>query len=149
MHTGNRFSSSPASATHICLVTPSQASPVVPGKRVPIDLPWILRELRCKRDAAADAMQGVHLGERGPICAAVQTPRFFQRQREWAESLRRSILQLHRAGENLFIDYWQDQPSWHREGDRWRRIGARGETVLGPQRAMVLRRSAVSFFFEQ
>ena len=61
-----------------------QPSQVVPGERVPIDQPCVLRKLRCKGDDAADAMEGVQLGERGPIDAAVQTPRYCQRQHQYA-----------------------------------------------------------------
>jgi transposase len=85
-------------ATHLRVPTPA-----IRGVRLPVDAAWVHRELRRKgvtlqllwqeyREAAADA-------------PTYQYTQFCQHYHDYAGSLRRSMRQVHRAGEKLFIDY--------------------------------------------
>lgn len=76
---------------------------LVRGDRVAIDLPWVHRELRRKGVTLQLLWQEysqTHAGQ-----ATYQYTQFCQNYHDYAGSLRRSMRQVHRAGEKLFIDY--------------------------------------------
>lgn len=78
-------------------------APVVRGERAPIDLPWIHRELRRKgvtRLLLWQEYRSAHTDQ-----PTYQYTQFCQHHQDYAGSLRRSMRQVHRAGEKLFIDY--------------------------------------------
>jgi transposase len=73
------------------------------GERAPIDLAWVHRELRRKGVTLLllwQEYQEAHAGH-----PTYQYTQFCQRYHDHAASLRRSMRQVHRAGEKLFIDY--------------------------------------------
>ncbi len=79
------------------------AAPAVRGARAVIDLPTIHRELRRKGMTLLLLWQEYREahGEQ-PI---YQYTQFCRHYHDYAQSLRRSMRQVHRAGEKLFIDY--------------------------------------------
>ena len=79
------------------------AVPAVRGERAPIDLPWVHRELRRKGVTRQLLWQEYREANAGR--ATYQYTQFCQHQHDYAGSLRRSMRQMHRAGEKLFIDY--------------------------------------------
>ncbi len=75
----------------------------VRGERAPIDLAWVHRELRRKgvtRHLLWQEYCQAHAGQ--PV---YQYTQFCQHHHQYAASLRRSMRQVHVAGEKLFIDY--------------------------------------------
>ncbi len=77
--------------------------PTARGERAPIDLGWVHRELRRKGVTLQllwQEYQDAHAGH-----PTYQYTQFCQRYHDHAASLRRSMRQVHRAGEKLFIDY--------------------------------------------
>ncbi len=77
--------------------------PVLRGDRAPIDLAWVHRELR--RKGVTLQLLWQEYREASPERPAYQYTQFCQHHHDYAGSLRRSMRQLHRAGEKLFIDY--------------------------------------------
>lgn len=78
-------------------------TPAVRGERAPIDLPRVHRELRRKgvtRLLLWEEYRAAHADR-----PTYQYTQFCQHHQDYAGSLRRSMRQLHRAGEKLFIDY--------------------------------------------
>jgi len=78
-------------------------APAVRGERAPIDLAWVHRELRRKgvtRQLLWEEYREANAGR-----STYQYTQFCQHHQDYAGSLRRSMRQLHRAGEKLFIDY--------------------------------------------
>ncbi len=78
-------------------------TPMVRGERAPIDLPHVHRELRRKgvtRLLLWEEYRAAHADQ-----PTYQYTQFCQHHQDYAGSLRRSMRQLHRAGEKLFIDY--------------------------------------------
>ena len=73
------------------------------GERAPIDLAWVHRELRRKGVTLQLLWQEYQDGHAGQ--PTYQYTQFCQRYHDHAASLRRSMRQVHRAGEKLFIDY--------------------------------------------
>ena len=82
------------------LCTPA---PAVRGDRAPIDLPWVHRELR--RKGVTRHLLWQEYREANADRTTYQYTQFCQHHQDYAGSLRRSMRQLHRAGEKLFIDY--------------------------------------------
>lgn len=81
----------------------SVPAPVVRGSRTPIDLPWVHRELRRKGVTLQLLWQEYREANVGQ--ASYAYTQFCQHYHDYAGSLRRSMRQVHRAGEKLFIDY--------------------------------------------
>ena len=77
--------------------------PAVRGARATIDLPTVHRELRRKGMTLQLLWQEYR--EAHAAQPAYQYTQFCQHYHDYAQSLRRSMRQLHRAGEKLFIDY--------------------------------------------
>lgn len=77
--------------------------PLVRGERAPIDLPWVYRELR--RKGVTRQLLWQEYREVNRDQPTYQYTQFCQHHQDYAQSLRRSMRQLHRAGEKLFIDY--------------------------------------------
>ncbi|CAN5195117.1 hypothetical protein BH11PSE14_BH11PSE14_13910 [soil metagenome] len=75
----------------------------VRGERAAIDLPWVHRELRRKGVTLQLLWQEYSQAHAG--LATYQYTQFCQHHHDYAGSLRRSMRQVHRAGEKLFIDY--------------------------------------------
>ena len=75
----------------------------VRGERAAIDLPWVHRELRRKAVTLQLLWQEYSQAHAGR--ARYQYTQFCQRYHDYAGTLRRSMRQVHRAGEKLFIDY--------------------------------------------
>lgn len=75
----------------------------VRGERAVIDLPWVHRELRRKSVTLLLLWQEYSQAHAGN--ATYQYTQFCQHYHDYAGSLRRSMRQVHRAGEKLFIDY--------------------------------------------
>lgn len=75
----------------------------VRGERAPIDLLWVHRELRRKGVTRQLLWQEYCDANVGRPC--YQYTQFCQHHHDYAASLRRSMRQLHTAGEKLFIDY--------------------------------------------
>ena len=73
------------------------------GERAAIDLPWVHRELRRKAVTLQLLWQEYRQAHAGR--ATYQYTQFCQRYHDYAGSLRRSMRQVHRAGEKLFIYY--------------------------------------------
>ena len=84
-------------ASRLCPTT------VVRGERAAIDLPWVHRELRRKSVTLLLLWQEYSQAHAGK--ATYQYTQFCQHYHDYAASLRRSMRQVHRAGEKLFIDY--------------------------------------------
>ena len=77
--------------------------PVVRGERVPIDLPIVHRELR-RKGVTLQLLWQEYL-EANADRTTYRYTQFCQHYHDYAASLRRSMRQVHRAGEKLFIDY--------------------------------------------
>jgi transposase len=77
--------------------------PAVRGLRAPIDLPWVHRELR--RKGVILQLLWEEYRDAHPQTPVYQYTQFCQHYRDYAQSLRRSMRQVHRAGEKLFIDF--------------------------------------------
>ena len=84
-------------ASRLCPTT------MVRGARAAIDLPSVHRELRRKGVTLLLLWQEYSQAHAGK--ATYQYTQFCQRYHDYAASLRRSMRQVHRAGEKLFIDY--------------------------------------------
>src|SRR5690606_36899604 len=78
-------------------------TPAVRGERAPIDLPWVHRELR--RKGVTRLLLWQEYREAHADRPTYQYTQFCQHHQDYAGSLRRSMRQLHRAGEKLFVDY--------------------------------------------
>lgn len=76
---------------------------VVRGERASIDLAWVHSELRRKGVTLQLLWQEYSQAHAGQ--ATYQYTQFCQHHHDYAGSLRRSMRQVHRAGEKLFIDY--------------------------------------------
>ena len=85
-------------AARLCPSAPSQR-----GTRAPIDLASVHRELRRKGVTLQLLWQEYCEANAGQ--PTYQYTQFCQRYHDYAASLRRSMRQVHRAGEKLFIDY--------------------------------------------
>jgi transposase len=79
------------------------APPRVRGERAPIDLPWVHRELR--RKGVTRQLLWQEYGEANAGRPIYQYTQFCQHYLDYVASLRRSMRQVHAAGEKLFIDY--------------------------------------------
>lgn len=79
------------------------AVPAVRGERVPIDLPVVHRELR-RKGVTLQLLWQEYL-EANAGRPTYRYTQFCQHYHDYASSLRRSMRQVHRAGEKLFIDY--------------------------------------------
>ena len=77
--------------------------PTVRGERAPIDGAWVHRELR--RKGVTRWLLWQEYCEANADRPTYRYTQFCQHQQDYAGSLRRSMRQLHRAGEKLFIDY--------------------------------------------
>jgi transposase len=75
----------------------------VRGERAAIDLPWVHRELR--RKGVTLQLLWQEYRQAHAEVATYQYTQFCQRYHDYAGTLRRSMRQVHRAGEKLFIDY--------------------------------------------
>lgn len=73
------------------------------GERASIDLPWVHRELHRKGVTLQLLWQEYSQANAGR--ATYQYTQFCQHYQDYAGALRRSMRQVHRAGEKLFIDY--------------------------------------------
>ena len=78
-------------------------APAVRGDQAPIDLAWVHRELR--RKGVTRQLLWQEYREANADRATYRYTQFCQHHQDYAGSLRRSMRQLHRAGEKLFIDY--------------------------------------------
>ncbi|QAU23073.1 IS21 family transposase [Dyella sp. M7H15-1] len=87
-----------AIAAQLCM-----SPPAVRGERAPIDLPWVHRELRRKGVTRQLLWQEYCDANAGRL--TYQYTQFCQHLHDYTASLRRSMRQLHVAGEKLFIDY--------------------------------------------
>lgn len=76
---------------------------LVRGDRAVIDLPWVHRELRRKGVTLQLLWQEYSQAHAGQ--ATYQYTQFCQNYHDYAGAQRRSMRQVHRAGEKLFIDY--------------------------------------------
>ena len=85
-------------AAQLCVPTPA-----VRGDRAPIDLPWVHRELR--RKGVTRQLLWQEYREAHVVRPTYGYTQFCQHHQDYASSLRRSMRQVHRAGEKLFIDY--------------------------------------------
>ena len=82
----------------LCLPTPA-----VRGVRASMDLPWVHRELR--RKGVTLQLLWQEYREAHLDAPTYQYTQFCQHYGDYAHSLRRSMRQVHRAGEKLFIDF--------------------------------------------
>lgn len=73
------------------------------GERAAIDLPWVHRELR--RKGVTLQLLWQEYGQTQATAPPYQYTQFCAHYHGYAGSLRRSMRQVHRAGEKLFIDY--------------------------------------------
>lgn len=73
------------------------------GERAAIDLPWVHRELR--RKGVTLQLLWQEYGQTPATAPPYQYTQFCAHYHAYAGSLRRSMRQVHRAGEKLFIDY--------------------------------------------
>lgn len=73
------------------------------GERAAIDLPWVHRELR--RKGVTLQLLWQEYGQTQTTAPPYQYTQFCAHYHAYAGSLRRSMRQVHRAGEKLFIDY--------------------------------------------
>jgi len=87
-----------AIAARLCV-----APPTVRGERAAIDLAWVHRELR--RKGVTLQLLWQEYGEANADRPTYRYTQFCQHYHDYAGSLRRSMRQVHRAGEKLFIDY--------------------------------------------
>ena len=79
------------------------ATATLRGERAAIDLPWVHRELR--RKGVTLQLLWQEYSQAGAQRPTYQYTQFCQHYHDYAGALRRSMRQVHRAGEKLFIDY--------------------------------------------
>ena len=87
-----------AIAARLCV-----APPAVRGERAAIDVAWVHRELR--RKGVTLQLLWQEYSQAQPDRATYRYTQFCQHYHDSAGSLRRSVRQVHHAGEKLFIHY--------------------------------------------
>jgi transposase len=93
----------------------SPASPPAPAKRIELDCNVIHRELR--RKGVTLQLLWEEYVESHPGGSTYRYTQFYQRYKDWAKTLKRSMRQQHRAGEKLFADFaGQTMPVLARDG---------------------------------
>ena len=113
---------------------------IVRGDRAPIDLPWVHRELR--RKGVTLQLLWQEYREANADRPTYQYTQFCQHHHDYAGSLRRSMRQVHRAGEKLFIDYAGQEPKCS-GGHGWPRAAARPTVGIVDPDTGVLRRAHI------
>jgi len=78
-------------------------APATPSQYVAPDFPLIHQELKRKGVTLQLLWQEYREGNAGLRCYAYS--QFCEHYRRWARTLKRSLRQIHRAGEKLFVDY--------------------------------------------
>lgn len=73
------------------------------GKRIEPDCAWIHRELR-RKGVTLQLLWEEYVGA-NPGQKTLRYTQFCQRYKDWAQTLKRSMLQQHYAGEKLFADF--------------------------------------------